>query len=398
MGTILIKELLVMNDMIYLDNASTTPIHKDVVAAMMECLTEEFGNPSSLHRLGFNAEMIIKGTREVIADFLSAETNEIVFTSGGTEANNLAVLGAAMAKRKEGRHIITTSIEHPSVLSTFVYLQQEGWEVTFLPVNKDGVIDIADLANAIRPDTVLISVMHVNNELGSIQPIQEIGAMLKNRVNRPLFHVDGVQSFGKIPVYPGQVGIDLLSFSGHKINGPKGVGGLYIRQGVRLQPMQWGGGQERGLRSGTENMPGIAGLGKAVEIVNEYIKNEPDKLYNLKLDLAKGITEKIPGAVINGPRPEDGAPHILNVSFKGIRGEVLLHALESKGVFVSTGSACSSHKNTISHVLDAIGLDKDRAKSAIRFSLSYMNSKDEIEKVPDIIKETVEELRPFARR
>lgn len=381
---------------IYLDNAATTPVHPEVAQAVMECMLEDFGNPSSLHRMGLRAEKKLKEARERIASALGVDADGIFFTSGGTEANNLAIIGTALARKREGRHCITTQIEHPSVLNTFKYLEKEGWEVTYLPVNKEGVISLDDLKKALRPDTVLVSIMHVNNEIGSIQPIEEIGRLLKTHGNSPVFHVDAVQSFGKLTLKPVQWGIDLLSISGHKIHAPKGIGALYIRKGVKVHPLQWGGGQEKGVRSGTENMPGIVGFGEAVRWLEE--ETDRDYLYRLKGILVAELTERVPSAVINGPSPEEGAPHILSVSFPGIRGEVMLHALEEKGVYVGTGSACSSRGGHMSHVLEAIGTRKDIAQGAIRISLSYLNTEDEMRQAAQIIQECVKELEGFVRR
>nr|PZN11038.1 MAG: cysteine desulfurase NifS [Caldicoprobacter oshimai] len=384
-----------MGHEIYLDNAATTPVHPGVAEAVMECMLHDFGNPSSLHRMGLRAEKKLKEARERIASALGVDPEGVFFTSGGTEANNLAIIGTALARKREGRHCITTQIEHPSVLNTFKYLEKEGWEVTYLPVNRDGVVSPDDVRRAIRPDTVLVSIMHVNNEIGSIQPIQEIGRLLKAQGNSPVFHVDAVQSFGKLDIKPVQWGIDLLSISGHKIHAPKGIGALYMRKGVKIHPLQWGGGQERGVRSGTENMPGIVGFGEAVRWLEEV---DRDYLYRLKGILVAELTEKVPWAVINGPPPEKGAPHILSVSFPGIRGEVMLHALEEKGVYVGTGSACSSRRGHMSHVLEAIGAKKDVAQGAIRLSLSYLNTEDEMRQAARIIEQCVKELEGFVRR
>ncbi|MBM7581660.1 cysteine desulfurase [Caldicoprobacter guelmensis] len=384
-----------MEHEIYLDNAATTPVYPDVARAVMKCMIEDFGNPSSLHRMGLRAERKLKEARERIASALGVDADGIFFTSGGTEANNLAIVGTALARKREGRHCITTQIEHPSVLNTFKYLEKEGWEVTYLPVNKEGVISLDDLKKALRPDTVLVSIMHVNNEIGSIQPVNEISNLLKTHGNAPVFHVDAVQSFGKLTLKPAQWGIDLLSISGHKVHAPKGIGALYIRKGVKIHPLQWGGGQEKGVRSGTENMPGIVGFGEAVRWLEEV---DRDYLYRLKGILVAELIERVPSAVINGPSPEKGAPHILSVSFPGIRGEVMLHALEEKGVYVGTGSACSSKKGHVSHVLEAIGSRKDIAQGAIRISLSYLNTEDDVRRAAGLIQECVKELEGFVRR
>ena len=260
-----------MKNTIYLDNAATTPVHPDVAKAVMDCMVNDFGNPSSLHRLGLNAEKRVKEAREQIAWALGVSTDSIFFTSGGTEANNLAIIGTAMARRREGKHCITTQIEHPSVLNTFKYLEKEGWEVTYLPVDKRGMLDPDDVVKAVRSDTVLISIMHVNNEIGSIQPVEDIAKLVKEKGLSPLFHVDAIQSFEKLDLKPRRWGIDLLTVSGHKIHAPKGIGALYMRKGVKIHPVHWGGGQEGGIRSGTENVPGIVGFGEAVRWIEQDI-------------------------------------------------------------------------------------------------------------------------------
>jgi len=376
-----------MRQEIYLDNAATTPVIQEVVEQVAICLAKDFGNPSSLHRLGVNSEKRMKEQRTEIASLLRVDRDDITFTSGGTESNNLAILGTVRRRQRYGNHCITTMIEHPSILNVFQYLEKEGWNVTYLPVNKYGVIEMQYLEDVLTPETVLISIMHVNNEIGSIQ-----------KAPNAVFHVDAVQSFGKLDIHPEEWEIDLLSISGHKIHAPKGIGALYIRKGILIMPLQWGGGQEKGIRSGTENLPGIVGLGEAVKWIKGKIKSEHDYLYKLKRILVSGISEQVPEAVVNGPKPEEGAPHILNISMPGVSGEVLLHVLESKGVYVSTGSACSSRRAKISHVLEAIGTSKDMAEGAIRLSLSYLNNEDEMRQVPGILRKSIDEVKRFTRR
>ena len=385
-----------MKNTIYLDNAATTPVHPDVAKAVMDCMVNDFGNPSSLHRLGLNAEKRVKEAREQIAWALGVSTDSIFFTSGGTEANNLAIIGTAMARRREGKHCISTQFEHPSVLNTLKYLEKEGWEVTYLPVDKRGMLDPDDVVKAVRSDTVLISIMHVNNEIGSIQPVEDIAKLVKEKGLSPLFHVDAIQSFEKLDLKPRRWGIDLLTVSGHKIHAPKGIGALYMRKGVKIHPVHWGGGQEGGIRSGTENVPGIVGFGEAVR----WIEQDIDKkyLYMYKGILVAGLKERIPEMVINGPEPELGAPHILNVSFPGIRGEVMLHALEDKGVYVSTGSACSSRRKSIGPVIQAKGAKNEAARGAIRKSFSHMNTSDEMYRTIDIFERCFKELKGYIRR
>lgn len=380
---------------VYLDNAATTKAAPEVVAAVVECMQENYGNPSSAHRLGVAAERVLKKTRETLAAYLKVSPEEIVFTSGGTEANNLGLRGVLPFLRRFGRHIVTSSYEHPSVDKVMQALQQEGWEVTFIPGNREGSVKEEELLAVLRPDTVLVSIMHVNNETGAINDVVSLGELVKQRAPRALFHVDAVQSFGRVPVDIEKGKIDLLSLSGHKIHGPKGIGALYVRRGVKLKPLLLGGGQERDLRSGTENVPAIAGLGRAVELLN---KESVGRMMALKLKLAEGIKAICPEAEVNGPPPAAGAPHILNISFPGFRGEVLLHALEEKGIYVSTGSACSSRKEVVSRVLKNMGLPRDLLYGAIRFSFSPYNTEAEIDYVLERLQEVVKELALFRRR
>ncbi|HHW70860.1 MAG TPA: cysteine desulfurase [Clostridiales bacterium] len=385
-------------DLIYLDNAATTMVHPDVAKTVYRGMIDEIGNPSSLHKLGLSAELQITKARENIAELLGVSSKNIIFTSGGTESNNMSIIGSAMGRRRYGKHIITTKIEHPSVLAPFEYLRNMGFSVTYLSVDDEGYIDLDELESSLTEDTILVSIMHVNNEIGTIQDIESISNVIKGYSRDIYFHVDAVQSFGKLKLYPKEQGIDILSFSGHKIHGPKGVGGIYIGDGILIHPLIHGGGQEGGLRSGTENLPGIMGLGEAVLKVKEHMDMNVNPMYNLKSTLVEGILNKIPEAVINGPKVLEGAPHILNVSFPGIRAEVMLHALEERGIYVSTGSACSSKRENVSHVLKAIGAKKAEIEGAIRFSLSYMNTEEEMRVVPQIVSQVLEELKPFVRR
>lgn len=383
---------------IYLDNAATTPLLPEVRDEVIRSLTEDFGNPSSLHRLGLQSERRIKESRNSIAQLMNVPADSVIFTSGGTEANNLAILGTTRARKRYGNHCITTQIEHSSVLNTFTYLESEGWDVSYLPVDNQGLLDLKDLEKAIRKDTVLVSIGHVNSEIGSVQPISRIGQFLKANYPDIIFHSDAVQSFGKLRLRPVDWGIDLLSASGHKVHAPKGIGILYIKKGTPLTTLQWGGGQEMGIRSGTENLTGIVGFGKAAQLIYEFMDREDDTISKMKMTLAKGISEAVQEAVINGPRPDEGAPHILNISIPGIRGETLLHVLESHGVYVSTGSACSSRRTKISHVLEAIGAPIQIAEGAIRLSLSYMSDPEELLLVPDILRKSVDQVKRFTRR
>lgn len=378
-----------------MDNSATTKVCDAAVEAMVEIMTKNFGNPSSLHRKGIKAEKKMEESRKAIADTLQVKPGEIYFTSGGTESNNLAIKGAAYSMCRMGNHIITTAVEHPSVLECFKELKKEGFEVTYLQVDKEGKIDIEELKEKLTSSTILVSIMYVNSEVGSIMPIEEAGDLIKAKSNA-IFHVDAVQAVGKIPTVKNLNNIDLLSVSSHKIHGPKGVGALFVRDKVRINPLFKGGGQEKDLRSGTENMPGIVGFGEAVKTMRENFCLWKNKMYKLKQRLQQGILEEVSDVVINGPMK--GAPHILNMSFLGTRGEVLLHALESKGIYVSTGSACSSNRKGKSHVLMAMGKSDDEVDSAVRFSLSPFLSFDDIDYTIDILKKSVKEIRKFVWR
>ncbi len=380
---------------IYLDNSATTKPYPEVVDKMVYALTTDYANPSSLHRKGIEVEKNIKLIRQDIARTLGAKDKEIYFTSGGTESNNAIIRGVANLYKKRKKHIISTEIEHPSVLQTLNDLEQDGFEVTYLKVDRDGKINIEELKNAIKPSTILITIMHVNNEIGSIQPIEDIGKYLKSLKDKIYLHVDAVQSYAKINFKPSRYNIDFMSVSGHKLHGPKGIGFMYIKENNRLKPLITGGGQEIGIRSGTENVPGIYGLGEAVKVINKDLNKTIDKISELKNLLKEEILNNIEDIKLNSP--EDGVCHILNVSFKDVRGEVLLHYLEQKGIYVSTGSACSSKKKG-SHVLNAIGLNQNEIEGAIRFSLSDLNTKEEILEVVKILKESVSDLRMIIRR
>ena len=380
---------------IYLDNSATTKPYKEVVDKMVEALTTDYANPSSLHRKGIDVEKNIKLIRQEIARTLGAKDKEIYFTSGGTESNNSVIRGVANLYKKRKNHIISTEIEHPSVLNTLKDLEEDGFEVTYLKVDKYGKIDIEEFKQSIKPTTILVTIMHVNNEIGTIQPIEEIGKYLKSLKDKVYFHVDAVQSYGKINFKPSKYNIDFMSVSGHKLHGPKGIGFMYIKENNRLKPILTGGGQEIGIRSGTENVPGIYGLGEAVKILNKDLNSTINKIQELKDLLKEEIVNNIDNIKINSP--EDGVCHILNISFEDVKGEVLLHYLEQKGIYVSTGSACSSKKKG-SHVLNAIGLNPKEIDGAIRFSLSDLNTKEEMIETVKILKESVGDLRMIIRR
>lgn len=361
---------------VYLDNCATTRATPAVVEAMARALVEDFGNPSSLHRKGLAAERFLSTARETLMAALGASAGEIIFTSGGTEANNLAIRGVAAAR--SGRHLVTTALEHPSVLNAVLVLEKQGFEVTRLAPDRQGLVTAHQVEAALRPDTFLVSVMHVNNEVGSVQPVAEIAACLADR-KRIVFHVDAVQSFTKLPLDLDRVPIDLLSLSAHKIHGPKGVGLLYARRGVGIEPLLAGGRQERGLRPGTENVPGIAGFEAAVRAVGAG-QVHAAAMATLRHLLCRLVVDQVPGAALNGPDPGDpgAAPHIANFSVAGIPSEMLVHHLEDRGFYVSTGSACSSRHPEPSHVLAAMGLPPERISSAIRVSLSRFNTEAEI--------------------
>ena len=380
---------------IYLDNSATTKPYQEVVDKMVLALTTQYGNPSSIYKKGIEVEREIKEIRRNIARSLGAKETEIYFTSGGSECNNTIIRSVANLNKKTKNHIISTVIEHPSVLNTLKDLEADGFEVTYLPVGKDGKISLENLKNAIKKETILVSVMHVNNEIGTIQPIEEIGKYLKSLDEKVYFHVDGVQSYAKIKFRPSRYNIDFMSVSGHKLHGPKGIGFMYVKENNRIKPLLTGGGQEIGIRSGTENVPGIYGIGEAVRILNQDLEGTIDKVRGLRDLLKEEILANIDNVKINSP--EDGVCHVLNVSFRGVRGEVLLHYLEQKEIYVSTGSACSSKKKG-SHVLNAIGLTPDEIEGAIRFSLSDLNTKEEIMQTVEVLKESVSDLRMIIGR
>lgn len=382
---------------IYLDNAATSPVFPEVIDSISKSLQSDYGNPSSLHRLGIQSEKKIRRAGQLISNTLGIESGQIIFTSGGTEANNMAIIGAALARQRQGRHLITTLIEHPSVLRTFEFLEEQAFEVTYLPVDERGLVCLDRLKEAIRKDTILVSIMHVNNEIGSIQPIREIGQAIK-AINRDIvFHVDAVQSFGRLDLSPRDCQIDLLTASGHKIHGPKGIGFLYKKADIRLRPIIFGGGQQDDLRSGTENLSGIVGLEKAVEMINQKKKECSNKLYNLKDLLLTQIKNELAQAVFPVD-PTLTAPHIISIAFPGLLGEVILHALEEENVYVGTGSACSGRRRQQSHVLKAVGLDSRAIEAAIRVSTSYMTSQEDIKDFVTILKNVVKRLERFSRR
>ena len=381
---------------IYLDNSATTKCFEEVAELVKCVMCDDYGNPSSMHNKGVEAEKHVKTAKEIIAKNMKVNEKEIFFTSGGTESDNLALIGAAFANARAGKHLITTSIEHPAILQTMHYLENQGFTVTYLPVNKEGCISLEQLERAITDETILVSIMHTNNEIGSLQPLAEAANIIKGKNPKIIFHVDAVQGYGKFRIFPKRMGIDMISVSGHKIHGPKGVGFLYINEKVKIHPIVFGGGQQKGIRSGTENVPGIAGLGKAVEMVYQNLEEDVTKMYALKEYFMQGI-EKIDNVVLNGPKCHEGAPHIVSVSFGGIRSEVVLHALEDKGIYVSAGSACASNKQAFSATLQAINVDKSMLDSTIRFSMSVFTTKEEIDYTLQCLYDIIPMLRKYTR-
>ncbi|QHQ61932.1 aminotransferase class V-fold PLP-dependent enzyme [Anaerocolumna sedimenticola] len=383
---------------VYLDNAATTRVFDSVKNIMMETLGVDYGNPSSMHQKGIDAEKYIKDARELLAKSLKVDTKEIIFTSGGTESNNMAVIGTAYGYKRSGNHIITTRIEHPSIHNPLLFLEENGYRVSYIPVDQNGNIIMEELLNAVCNDTILVSVMYVNNEVGSVQNISEISKRIKEKNPKVLLHVDAIQAFGKYRIYPRREGIDLLSISGHKIHGPKGSGVLYVRDKVKIKPILFGGGQQKGMRSGTENVPAIAGIGQAVSDIYENHEQKRETLYQLKRTLIEGV-KQIEGVTVNclGNTLTDTAPHIVSVSFDGIRSEVLLHALEDKGIYVSSGSACASNHPDLSGTLKAIGLKENLLDSTLRFSFSVFTTMEDIEYTINILNELVPVLRKYSR-
>jgi cysteine desulfurase len=375
---------------IYMDHSATTPVAPEVLEAMLPYFSEKFGNASSLHSFGLEAKEALEAAREKVAKLLGARPEEVIFTSGGTESDNLALKGIAYRNREKGKHIITTAIEHPAVLEVCRKLETEGFEVTYLPVTAEGLVDTAVLAEAIRKDTILISVMHANNEIGTIQPLEEIGRLAAERDIH--FHTDAVQTAGKIPTSVDGLGVDLLSISAHKLYGPKGVGALYIRKGTRIENILQGGGHERGLRSGTENVSGIVGLGRAAELSRETMAQEAERLARLRDRLAGRVLKNVKDAWINGSMTKR-LPSNLNFGFKYVEGESLLLFLDSKGIAVSTGSACSSHKLEPSHVLRALGLKPEECHGSLRITMGRSNTEEDADFVAQSIAEAVERFR-----
>lgn len=382
---------------VYFDNSATTRCYDSVKDIVIRTMTEDFGNPSAMHLKGVEAEKYVKDSAAQLARILKVQEKEILFTSGGTESDNLALIGGAMANKRSGNHIITTAVEHPAVSQPALFLQEQGFEVTYLPVDSRGVVKLDALEAVLRPDTILVSVMFVNNEVGAVMPVEEISRRIREKSPKALFHVDAIQAFGKYRIYPKKMGIDLLSVSSHKIHGPKGVGFLYISEKAKIQPQILGGGQQSGMRSGTDNVPGIAGLGVAAEEIYRNLDANVEKMYCLKEHIAKGLA-KIPDIRMNGMDLREGAPQILSISVMGVRSEVLLHSLEERDIFISAGSACSSHKRKPSSTLAAMGMPKDQIESTVRLSFSEENTVEEADYFLQVMEEIVPMLRRYSRR
>jgi cysteine desulfurase len=378
---------------VYLDNCATTALYPDVLKAMLPFLRSSFGNPSSIHAQGRKAREAVEEARGRVAALIGANATEIVFTSGGTEANNLAIQGVAHAHKNRGNHIVTSSIEHHAVLKTCRYLERNGFTVTYLSVDQHGIVNPKDVKKALTDKTILVSIMHANNEVGTIEPIAEIGRITAER-GIP-FHTDAAQSAGKVPLNMKEMAVDLLSIAAHKFHGPKGIGALYIRKGIHIDPILHGGGQERDIRSGTENVASIAGLGKACELAGETLAIRMDEIGKMRDALQARISAALPGLVING-HPISRLPNCLSVSVPGIMAETIVRDLDARGIYVSAGSACTSHSVEISHVLSAMGLPKETAQGTVRLSLGIINTPNEIEYAGTVFAEVVEKLKMLA--
>ncbi|MBQ8304876.1 MAG: cysteine desulfurase [Blautia sp.] len=381
----------------YFDNSATTRCYESVKDIVVKTMTEDFGNPSAMHQKGVEAEQYIKKATASLAALLKVNEKEILYTSGGTESDNLALIGGAYANRRAGQHILVSAIEHPAVMEPAMFLREQGFDVEFIPVDSRGVVQPEVFAGMAREDTILASVMYVNNETGSVQPAADLGRILHKKAPGALFHVDAVQGFGKYRIHPGKQGIDLMSVSGHKLHGPKGVGFLYIRNGAKVIPQILGGGQQKGMRSGTDNVPGIAGLGAAAEEIYSRLDANTEHLLKLRRRMTDGLLA-MPDVTINGMPQGEGAPHIISVTFQGIRSEVLLHALEEKEIYISAGSACSSHKRKKSAVLTAMGLSAADIESTVRISFSEENTEEEVDFCLQTLGTLVPVLRRYSRR
>ena len=382
---------------IYLDNSATTRCYEEVKDIVVKTMMEDYGNPSSMHRKGSEAEKYLREAAQTLAGLMKVQEKELIFTSGGTESNNWALFGTAMAHHRQGKHIITTAVEHAAVAAPLAALEDQGFTVTRLPVDSRGRVKLQALEEALTEETILVSAMYVNNEIGSLEPIGEMGQIIKEKNPQTLFHVDAIQAFGKYRIYPKRMKIDLLSASGHKIHGPKGVGFLYLDSQARIKPLILGGGQQNGLRSGTDNVPGVAGMALAAKKIYQNLEENVAHMYRLRKQLAEGLAA-LDQVVLHGMEGEEGAPHILNASFLGIRSEVLLHTLEDRGIYVSAGSACSSHKRAGSPTLTAVGCSRAEMESAVRFSFCESNTEVEIQETLAVLGEVLPLLRRYTRR
>lgn len=378
---------------VYFDNSATTKVSETVKDIIVRTMIDDFGNPSSMHMAGVEAEEYVKASKKIIASIMKVDEKEIYFTSGGTEGNNLAIIGSAFANRRSGNRVITSMVEHASVSNPMAFLKEQGFDVVYLPVDEWGCVKLDALKEAMTEDTILVSVMAVNNEVGAIQQIEDIGQIVKGVNKNAVYHIDAIQAFGKMEIKPKKLNADIVTVSGHKIHGPKGSGFIYIKNKTKITPQILGGGQQMGMRSGTENVPGIAGIGQACKEAYENLPENVSKMTAIKNLMIDKLSE-IEGVTINSRKDELGAPHIVSASFEGVRSEVLLHALEDKGIYISAGSACSSNKPAISSTLKAMGIDKNLLESTVRFSFCAENTEEEV----NYCAETINELLPMLRR
>lgn len=380
----------------YLDNSATTRCYEQVKDLVVKTMMEDYGNPSAMHQKGVESEKYVKEAARQIAATLKVQEKEIYFTSGGTESNNWALIGTALANRRQGNHIIISSVEHPAVSAPAEFLESQGFEVTRLGVDASGLVSMEELEAAIRPETILVSVMYVNNEIGAVEPVAQIGERIKQLNPKTYFHVDAIQAYGKFKILPKKMHIDMLSASGHKIHGPKGTGFLYISEKMKIVPIIYGGGQQKGMRSGTDNVPGIAGLGMAAQMVYQNLEENVAHMRELRTYFVEEL-EKMDQIVVHGPKGEEAAPQIVSAAFVGVRSEVLLHTLEERNIYVSAGSACSTHKRSGSPTLTAIGLPKEQMESTVRFSFCETTTKEELDYTLQVLREVVPMLRRYAR-
>ena len=381
---------------VYLDNSATTMCYPEVGELVYHIMCRDYGNPSAMYRKGMEAERYIKEAKETFARLWKVQEKEVYFTSGGTESDNMALIGAARANKRAGNHLITSSIEHPAIINTMRFLEEEGFEITYLPVDANGQISLERLQQELREDTILVSMMMVNNEIGALEPIEEAGKIIKDHNPATVFHVDAIQAYGKFQIIPKRMHIDLLSVSGHKIHGPKGIGFLYIKDKTKIRPISFGGDQQKGMRSGTINVPGIAGLGVAATEAHDHLEENAEHLYELKAYFTEKL-QQLEDVTINGKTDRDSAPQIVSASFVGVRSEVLLHSLEDRNIYVSAGSACSSNHPSLSSTLLNIGLDHAHQESTLRFSFCPETTKEELDYTYSVLEELLPMLRRYRR-